>query len=102
MVRTGARPRSAPASWSSYGLTQLWSWLESVHSVALTGVSFEDGSIEDLDVAASIMDGPLIAQPARSLGHAFPLDAERVGDELVGHGELVARQPVEGQQEPPA
>jgi hypothetical protein len=65
-------------------------------------VAFEDGPIEDLDVAASIVDSPLIAQPTRSFGHAFPFDAERVGDELVRHGELVARQPVEGQQEPAA
>ena len=81
---------------------QLWSWLGSVHPVALTGVEFEDGSIENLDVAASVVDGPLMAQPARSLGHPFPFDAERVGDQLVCHRELVAGQPVEGQQEPAA
>ena len=64
---------------------QLWSWLESVHPVPLTGAEFEEASIENLDAAASIVDGPLLARPARNLGHSFPFDAERVGDQFVRH-----------------
>jgi len=70
--------------------------------IALAHPRFQAGAVEHLDAAARVADQVGLLQLQRPFGHAFPAHAEHVGDQLLGHRELVARQPVQAEQQPAA
>src|SRR6185437_15137044 len=68
--------------------------------VALARALFDSLAIQHGDVSARIADEAGLLQLERAFGHAFTAHAEHVGDQLLGHHELVSLQPIEAEQEP--
>ena len=59
--------------------------------VAFAGPCFQAGAVGDGDVAAAVFDHALALQFAGGFGNAFAAYAEHVGNQLLGHFQLVAR-----------
>src|SRR5205085_7728472 len=65
--------------------------------VALAGARLETAAIEHADPSPAVADQPKLLQLPRSLGNAFAAHAEHVGDQFLGHGQLVGLQTIEAQ-----
>ena len=60
------------------------------HRVALTRSGLQAGTIEHRDVAAIILNQTSLLQLAGGLGDTFATHTEHVGDQFLGHDQLVA------------
>jgi hypothetical protein len=63
---------------------------------------FQARAVEDGDASSRVLDQSRLLQLDRPFGDPFPAHAEHVGDQLLGHDELVAAQTIEAQQQPAA
>src|SRR6202158_5835276 len=72
------------------------------HLVALTGPRLQAWAIEHGDPASLVTDQPSALQLPGGFGGAFTAHAQHVGDQFLGHGELVRLQTIETQQQPAA
>src|ERR1041385_3990494 len=63
-------------------------------AVALAHARLEARAVEDADLAAVVADQPLGLQLAGGFADARALHAEHVGDQLLGHDQLAAGEPV--------
>jgi hypothetical protein len=68
--------------------------------VAFTRASLETGAIHHGNVPTAVFDQPRRLQVSGRLSDAFAAYTEHVGDQFLRHDEVVARQPVETQQQP--
>lgn len=72
------------------------------YGVALAAQLFELGPVDHGDVASAVLDHSQALQLAGGFGDALAAHAEHVGDQFLGHDQLVAGQAVEGQEQPAA
>jgi hypothetical protein len=69
-------------------------------AVAFACTCFEAGAVEHLDVAAAVMNQAFVVQLAGCFGNAFAAHAEHVGDQLLGHGQIVRGDAIHFDQQP--
>ena len=72
------------------------------HAVALARRRLQPGAVENGDVAAGVADQARLLEVMRGRGDALTAHPQHVGDELLGHQQLVRGPAVVGQQEPAA
>src|SRR6202521_6055383 len=65
------------------------------HRVALTGTGLQAQSVEHGDAAAAVVNQPGTLQFPGGLGDALAPHSQHIGDQFLGHGQLVGRQPIE-------
>ena len=67
------------------------------HQVALAAEPFEARSIQNRDLASAVLDDALTLQFASRFRDAFAAHAQHVGDQLLGHVQVVAMQAIQRQ-----
>ena len=72
------------------------------HRVALATAPLKARPVEHGDVSADVLDKARPLQFGCDFGNPLPANAEHVGDEFLGHDELVALQSIQAQEEPSA
>src|SRR6202790_3165297 len=72
------------------------------HLVALARPRLQTRAIEHGDPASLVTDQPSALQLPGGFGDAFTAHAQHIGDQFLGHGELVRLQTIQTQQQPPA
>jgi hypothetical protein len=70
--------------------------------VALTDNPFQAFPIEDLDMAARVMDQTYVLQVSSSYGYAFSSSTYHIGDILLCHQDLGAVHSIMAQEQPSA
>ena len=60
---------------------------------------FEQRPVEHRDLSAVVLDNTEVLQLASGLGHTLAAYPKHVGDQLLGHNQAIARQPVQRQQQ---
>jgi hypothetical protein len=97
VVPRSARLRTTAGRWVEQAVA-----LALHHRIAFAAALFQPVAVEDPDHAAPVLDDARLLQPAGCLGHPFAANAEHVGDQLLGHGERLVLQSIQGQQQPAA
>src|SRR5882762_5177133 len=72
------------------------------HGITLATQLFQPWPVQHRDLPADIADNTELVQFAGGFGDPFTAHAEHVGDELLGHGQLVGWQAIEREQQPAA
>jgi len=72
------------------------------HGITLAAQLLKPGPVQHGDVPVAVFDHPEFLQLTGGLADAFAAHAQHVGDQFLGHGQCVARQAVQRQQQPAA
>ena len=72
------------------------------HGITLARQPFQTVPVQHSDPPSIVADDACSLQLPRRLRHTFAAYAQHVRNELLRHGQLVGRQPVEGKQQPSA
>src|SRR5687768_8828473 len=60
--------------------------------VALASASLETGAVEHRNVPTAVLDQTRVLQVASGFRHAFTAHPKHIGDQFLGHDELVSNQ----------
>lgn len=70
--------------------------------ITLAHTLFESDAVEDLDPAVAVADQTGVLQSQGRLGYTSSPHAEHVGDQFLGHRQLIRIEPVEAEEQPTA
>ena len=65
------------------------------YQVALAAEPFQAGPVQYRDLPSAVLDDALALQFSGRFGDAFAAHAEHVGDQFLGHGQVIAVQAIQ-------